>query len=681
MNWRTVPLLRPLLFLIVGILIGSHYPFLSIPILLLASTFVLLLLFISQKNGLPYEFRKYIGIVISIAFLLAGYTLSSGISPSLNPNHLIHYEEGQITAVATVQSNPSVKNKVQVQLKLISRGEQNKAVKTSGKILAFFAVDDRSLELIQGDKIYFKAKLNRTQSNSNPYSFDFKKYYANKGIYQQAHILDWKYIERGSPILRRIGQMRGQLLGILAKHLTSENEYAVGAALCLGSKETLNDEIKNEYAGTGAMHVLAISGLHVGIIFNFLYAFLSLFKTRKPAWLLAKVLVTILLLWIYALFTGASPSVLRAALMFSFITISIYYRSNLETYNTLAAAAIALLIYDPNLLYDVGFQLSFTAVAGIVYFQPRIYASLYVKNKILDYLWQITAVGIAAQLATFPIGIYYFHSLPTLFILTGLFVVPFAYIILITSLALFTFSAFSEVIADFIGNCLYGLIWINNALIHLIFEWSAHLNQYFTISLVGLGLLYLLIFLVDKFIKEGSFRVLAASLSIVLMIALYGVVNNQVQPKSGYFCVYQINKGSLIDITFQDQRRTISDLDPESKKVKYTTENLRENFGVTETNNKGKTQSHYGQIYLAGDKSVAILKDDFLPSKKVDVDWVVLSDETIELQSLIAAFEFDTLVMDGTLSKSVREKWKTYLHDRGIAYHDVKDEGAFYMVF
>ena len=630
---------------------------------------------------LPYEFKKYVGVVISLGFFISGYVLSSSMNPNLNPNHVLHYDADSITAVATVQSNPSVKNKVQVQLRLSSRGEQNKSVKTSGKILAFFSVDEQSLELTQGDKIYFTAKLNRTQSNSNPYSFDFKKYYANKGIYHQAHILDWEYVEKGSPILSRIGIMRNQLLGILNKHLPSENEYAVGAALCLGSKEALNEEIKNEYAGTGAMHVLAISGLHVGIVFNFLYAFLSLFKTRKSGWLLAKVLITILLLWTYALFTGASPSVLRAALMFSFITISIYYRSNLETYNTLAAAAIALLIYDSNLLYDVGFQLSFTAVAGIVYFQPRIYAMLYVKNKILDYLWQITAVGIAAQLTTFPIGIYYFHNLPTLFILTGLFVIPFAYIILMTSLALFASSILPEVIADLIGNLLYGLIWMNNSLIHLVFELSSSLNQYFSISLLGLGFLYVFIFLVDKFIKEGAFRVLGTTLTLILVIGIYGMIHDQLHHKSGYFCVYQINKGSLIDISFQNQRNTISDLDPHSKQVKYTTENLREIYGVGGINYNQKVLPHKNQIYLAGDKSVAILKKNLLPSKTLNVDWVVLSDDTIDPKSIASSFEIETLILDGSLSKSTREKWKTFLRDKGISYHDVKDEGAFYVTF
>jgi len=681
LNWRTVPLIRPLIFLIIGILVGTYFSFFSIPILILTSAIVLLILFISQQNVLPYTFRKYIGLVISFGFFIAGYTLLSNTEPSLNPNHVIHFEDDKITAVAIVQSNPIVKNKVQVQVKLISRGEQETAVKTSGKILAFFDVDDQSQDLIQGDKIYFNAKLNRTKTNSNPYSFDFKKYYATKGIYHQAHILDWKYVRRGSPALLRIGKMRGQLLDILAKHLPSENEYAVGAALCLGSKEALNDEIKNEYAGTGAMHVLAISGLHVGIIFSFLFTFLSLFKTRKSGWLLIKVLVTILLLWTYALFTGASPSVLRAALMFSFITISIYYRSNLETYNTLAAAAIALLIYDPNLLYDVGFQLSFTAVAGIMYFQPRIYAMLYVKNKILDYLWQITAVGIAAQLATFPIGIYYFHNLPTLFILTGLFVVPFAYIILITSLALFTFSIFSDVITDLIGQFLYGLIWLNNSLIHLIFDLSAILNQYFSISLLGLGLLYFLIFLVDKFIKEGSLSALITSLALILVIGMYSMINERGHQNSGYFCVYQINKGSLIDITYQNQRNTISDLDPQDKKVRYTTENLRQNFGVAGVNYNEKILPLKDQVYLAGNKSVAILQKNHPPAKKLDVDWVVLSDDNIKPESTVNAFKFEKLVLDGNLSKSVREKWKTYLQDKGISYHDVKDDGAFYVSF
>jgi competence protein ComEC len=333
--------------------------------------------------------------------------------------------------------------------KTVNQGLEEKA---EGKLISFIPIDEKSKQLKYGDKIWLNIIINEIPFSTHESGFDFKKYYANKGIYHNAYVLDWDLIEKNTGIYSYILTQRDLLLRVLSEHLPTENEFAVGAALCLGNKELLSDELKNEFATVGAMHVLAVSGLHVGIIFSLLLKILSFFKTRKKLWVISKIAITVLCIWVFALLTGASPSVLRAAIMFSFITISLYSRRFRNTYNTLAAAALMLLIYDPYLLFDVGFQLSFTAVTGIVYLHPRIYKLLYFKWKVPDYFWQITSVGIAAQLATFPIGLYYFHHLPINFMLTGLFVVPFAFLILTLGIALFVTQLISSSLASLLED-------------------------------------------------------------------------------------------------------------------------------------------------------------------------------------------------------------------------------------
>lgn len=522
MNWREAPLIRPLFFLVLGIILTSYCPIIS-PFVY----FLVLLSLAVFSLGLQFRLiarssQKYIGGLISFLFFLLGCFVTSIQVAEHNPAHISNLSVKELHCIGEICSTPKINSKVQVQVsmkKIVKQGIEEKA---EGKLISFIPIDEKSKQLKYGDKIWLKVNINEIPASLHPSGFDFKKYYANKGIYHNAHVLDWELVARNNGIYSFILAQRDRLLEVLGKHLPTDNEFAVGAALCLGNKELLSDELKNEFATVGAMHVLAVSGLHVGIIFSLLFHILNLFKTRKKFWVISKIVITVLCIWLFALLTGASPSVLRAAIMFSFITISLYSRRFRNTYNTLAAAAFLLLLYDPYLLYDVGFQLSFTAVTGIVYLHPRIYKLLYFKWKVPDYFWQITSVGIAAQLATFPIGLYYFHHLPINFMLTGLFVVPFAFLILSLGITLFVVHALSSSLASMIGVLLYTAIWINNALIHLVF--SLPTNDYGTFALSGIGLMciYGLYLLLDQYLKttRPAFLYLSFGLLILAIVQI-----------------------------------------------------------------------------------------------------------------------------------------------------------------
>lgn len=522
MNWREAPLIRPLLFLILGIVVTSYCPIFS-PLVYLSVFLVFTIVALGlQFSVVKRSAQKYIGALISILFFVLGCFLTSVQLGEHNPVHISNLSAKKFTCIGEICSTPKINSKVQVHVsldKIIRQGIESKA---EGKIISFLPIDKESKQLNYGDKIWLDVQLNEISSSMHASGFDFKKYYANKGIHHNAFVSDWKLIEKKKGIHNFILQQRAHLLKVLEKYLPTENEFAVGAALCLGNKELLSDELKNEFATVGAMHVLAVSGLHVGIIFSLLFKILNLFKTRKKVWVFAKIALTILCIWLFALLTGASPSVLRAAIMFSFITISLYSRRFRNTYNTLAAAALLLLLYDPYLLYDVGFQLSFTAVTGIVYLHPRIYTLFDFKWKVPDYLWQITSVGIAAQLATFPIGLYYFHHLPINFMLTGLFVVPFAFLILSLGIALFVVQVASSTLASVVGFVLYAAIWINNALIHLVFSLPTNDFGHFVLSGLGLVGIYGLYLLLDQYLKTSRSAYLCLSFG-VLILAIFSI--------------------------------------------------------------------------------------------------------------------------------------------------------------
>jgi competence protein ComEC len=234
-------------------------------------------------------------------------------------------------------------------------------------------------------------------------------------------------------------RLRRVLLQRMRSYVEDELVYGVLAALVLGDTSSMQDEIQTAYANAGAVHILAVSGLHVGLIYALLAPLMKrLFSKRRARWF--KTLLPMLLLWIYAGVTGLSPSVLRAAVMFSFFLIADNYAKKGNAVNTLAASALLLLVCNSALCFDVGFQLSYAAVAGIVVLQKPI-ERLWILPRGWQYnLWKVVAVSIAAQLATLPFTLYYFQQFPTYFLITNLLAIPISTVVLYTMLAFLLFS-------------------------------------------------------------------------------------------------------------------------------------------------------------------------------------------------------------------------------------------------
>ena len=238
------------------------------------------------------------------------------------------------------------------------------------------------------------------------------------------------------------------------------------AALTIGYKNNLDDETKSAYATSGAMHILAVSGLHVGIVYLILKIIFGLFKQNRPVVIL-KVLFSFIFLWLYAAITGFSPSVVRAAIMFSFILAGDLANRKTNIYNSIFASAFVLLLINPFLVMEVGFKLSYFAVLGIVFFYPRIYGLLEVKNRVLNKLWSLFCVSMAAQLCTFPLGLYYFHQFPNYFFITNLFVVPLAGLI-IYSTVIFLLSFSISYAGTFTAWIINFLLTLLNKSVHFI---------------------------------------------------------------------------------------------------------------------------------------------------------------------------------------------------------------------
>lgn len=321
---------------------------------------------------------------------------------------------------------------------------------SQGKLLVYFEKTSASRNLKYGDCVLLNTGIQEPQKAMNPRAFDFREYLRRKDIHHQTYVKQdqWQLTEnKGAFLKRSVIGIRTFFSGLFDHPHIGEEHADLCRALILGQKEGLDGQTRAQFSDAGAMHVLAVSGLHVGILMLVMSFLLKPIK-KLPGGKKIFLLLVLSTLWFYALITGFSPSVLRASVMFSFILIGSQLEREVSSFQSLLVAAFLLIIFDPFLLFNVGFQLSFLAVAGILYLYPLIYRSVFVKHWVLNRIWQLLAVSMAAQLATFPLGLYYFHQFPNYFLLTNLFVVPMAFLVLAGGL-LFLITSLMPVVADF----------------------------------------------------------------------------------------------------------------------------------------------------------------------------------------------------------------------------------------
>ncbi len=375
-------------------------------------------------------------------FFCLGWISTTLLNQQYNPSHFTQLPVAKKTYLAKVEESAvETKNAVRLEVSLIQILDSTNQ-RVTGKTFLYTPKIKETLQLLPGDYFLFHAELKAASAPKNPHEFDYKNYLYLHQIYAQGYTNNIYVLDTHLNSANRFfSTLRIRLFGYIEAMQLSAEEESVAAALLLGYRHLLSDQTQQAFAGAGAMHVLAVSGLHVGILY-IITAFILKLDKRKPYKNgYPKVLLTILIIWIYAATTGLSPSVSRAAIMFTFIASGHFFKRKPATYQAIIASAILLLVYNPNNLFQVGFQLSYTAVFGILYLQPKIYNSIpKPKMFIVDRIWQITAVSIAAQAATFPLSVYYFHQFPVLFFISNLLVIPLAWLLMNYGIFLLVFS-------------------------------------------------------------------------------------------------------------------------------------------------------------------------------------------------------------------------------------------------
>jgi competence protein ComEC len=402
--------------------------------------------------------------------------------------------------------------------------------KTSGKVLINLEKDSIETQLQIGDKIVAYTQFNEISPPKNPYEFDYKNYLKNQQINHQIYISNTSYLYFGKTVsvTSIAADIRKNINNALIKNGFKGNELGVVDALLLGQRQEISAELLQSYAGAGAIHILAVSGLHVGILLlllTFLFKPLHYFKHGK---IIASVCV-IVLLWLFAILAGLSASVVRAVSMFTAIAIGMYSNRASNIYHTLIISMFFLLLFNPFYLFEVGFQMSYIAVFSIVYIQPKLYNLWQPKFWIVDETWQLFTVSIAAQLGVLPLSLYYFHQFPSLFFISNLVLIPLLGVILGVGILVILLAVLNLLPLFLAKGYIIAIEQMNN-FISWVASYKIFIIQNITFSILMLLGFYLLLITFLKWTEKLNFnRSILLLFSIIALQSIFIFEKYQLQ--------------------------------------------------------------------------------------------------------------------------------------------------------
>lgn len=659
-----------LLALILGIYLQFSFKIWQFGFVKLAVTGIVLLLILALFH--KFSKKVFFGFSTLLFFVFVGIS-SVYIQDNRNySNYYKHFTDEDFSVVLTIDKvlKPgNYYNKYEAEVVQINQQ------KTVGRVLLNIQRDSVSKLLKVDENIFLKPKFKNLIPPLNPHQFSYQDYLAKRGIYNQVFIEESQY--------KKLKNTRSSLVGLAAKfrekvqqslqeYHFSKNEYAVINALLLGQRQDISKELLQDYSRAGAIHILAVSGLHVGIILLLLnQLFQPLEKTKKSR--ILKAFLIVLLLWMFAFIAGLSASVVRAVTMFTFVAVGQIFQRKRIVEHSLIASMFFLLLIKPMFLFDVGFQLSYLAVFGIVWVQPLLYQIWQPKLKFIDKFWQLFTVSIAAQAGILPISLYYFHQFPSLFVLSNLVIIPFLGAILLVGIVVIILSLL-KILPQFLADA-YGFVIakMNNFV-----TWISHQEDFLfrDISMSFLKMLfwYVVIFFGIRFFVKKSPKSLIYGLISIVFVQLFYVLGDFQKNKKQEFIVFHKSRKAVLGERKGNSVTFYSDVDS----VKLKQEKLAVSYNVGE-NIQSKFTNKIPNVFQF--KNQQIIRIDSLGAYKIsDLQKPIVLlqySPKINLKRLIAELKPIQIIADGTNYKSYVNRWEATCIKEKTPFHYTGQNGAF----
>lgn len=662
------PLIRITIFFLIGILVSYYFEpslFWTLCTLLIGvSCFIL-----------SYFKNKFFGYWCFALSFLIGLSCQVFHSNIFDENHYIKQiglTEKQHLLEITLKEK--LKN-TNLNSRFVANINRFDNKKSCGKFILNIRKDSTFHDFQIGSIIKLNTKIYKTREINNPNQFDYGKYLENQHIYGQVYT-DLEDVKISSKQHQDIwfyaAKFRNKIISNLEKNGFSEKELAVIVALILGQQQDISPDILQDYQFAGAIHILSVSGLHVGFIMLFIsFVLKPLPNTKKGKFI--KLLITIISLWIFGFIAGLAPAILRSVVMFSFFAVGKYMQREVNIFHTLLVSAFIILLFKPSFLFDVGFQLSYISLFFILWLKPLLAEIWQPKNKIVNYFWEIITVSFAAQIGAFPLSVFYFHQFPGLFFITNLIVLPLIGFIMAYGVVILILAFFSYVPHIPMKILEYSVFYLNK-IIGYIASYEQFVIQKISLNGYMLWALYVLIIGIIIWFKKPSFNKLVFAFLSIIVFQISCLATKYHHQKQHELIVFNIRKNTII----ADRNGLNSTIYSTDSILKNIDKNRQlESYLVGNFNNI-KSKKTIPNLLIFKNKKILILDSVSIYPTNIEPDLVIISHSPrLNLERFLQNCKPKLIVADASNYKSYVKIWKSTCFKQNVAFHSIADKGFY----
>ncbi len=644
--------------------------------------------------------RLFFGILASLFLFVSGFNSVLLHKEILRPDHFSKKQtQGLFIAEVSEPLQPKEHSyKTILKVKGIINGKT--VNKVEGRILTYFSKDSTYNLPGEGSTILFSGLVQNIGSPQNPGAFDYQRYMGTNNVYHQLFLNNksWKLIENphGFSLFRFAHKISDKFVHILNSNGLKGKEFAVASALLLGQKDMLDNETRQAYSGSGVMHILCVSGLHVGVIF-FIVNFLLRFMKKKRWQVYLKTFLILLSIWAYALLTGLSPSVMRAAAMFTFITFGNASNRYVHIINSLSVSALVLLLYDPLMISNVGFQLSYIAILGIIFINKLINDLWEPTNRIMEHIWGLVTVSVAAQITTAPLAMLYFHQFPLYFIPANLVAIDISFLAILSGLAVLI-TSFVPFISNLFGVITNFLIYLINTSVNYIEHLPYSVIHFDSIFTKEMLLIYMIIASCTLYVYFKRKELIHITLLLILLLSVSLTITETLRQKQQKIIFYSTNNQSAVGFIIGQKQILLADsiLIKDKTANKFQLDGARLLYGIKRANiltidtavsyyqmlpEEFRPLRYLGNNILFHNKRIVFIDSIPRPDvscKKLKTDYLVIRHNAkFRIADLQRLYQPGLIIIDGSNTSYKTEKWLTEFRQAGLKAYSLKNSGAY----
>lgn len=668
------PLAKITCCFIAGILFGYYLkpsPFLVFIIVPILFFSIFSFQFISKKE---FSKKSFFGVLVSLISIFIGVTTTIIHSEKVYKIHYINQItdfEKDYTILLSIKERLKSTVLNQRYIASIKSVDNNKSF---GKIILNIEKDSVLKNISIGTNLRIKGNFYKNRGPINPNQFDYGHYLENQQIFAQIYV-DKDHIKTENleySLLSIVGNLRDMIIKNLEKAHFPKEELSVVIALILGQQQDISPEILKDYQYAGAVHILSVSGLHVGFILMFITFLLRPIPNTKLG-SNSKVVIIIICLWLFGILAGLAPSVVRSVTMFSFIAIGMHYRRTVNIYHTLLVSMLLILLFKPSFLFDVGFQLSYIAVFFIIWLQPLLASVWQPKYKVSSYFWDIITVSFAAQIGAFPLSVYYFHQFPGLFLITNLIIIPMLSIILAIGVVVVIFAAFDFVPFYFAKALEYSILFLNK-IIHWVASFEDFIFRDISFNFLMLLSCYFIIISVILYCKVPSFKkLLVILIAIICLQTVYFFNDYSIKNQKEYF-VFNSKKNTIIterngnQVTVYGNDLLLANLESDVAITSY----LVGNFCTI------KAKKPLDNLFYFDNKKVLLIDSTTVYSSSLSPDVLIITQSPkMNFERLLKILKPKKVVVDGSNFKIYVKRWEATCRKEKIPFHSTNEKGFY----